>query len=84
MLQFPTLPTMDRGSHLIGLMSVKAFCRWAGIGKSKFYKEIRDERLNPSKVGSRTMVTLDEAERWRSALPGMRRTLSGIPGGSQR
>lgn len=78
---FPPLPCRDDGAHLNGLMSVRAFLRWAGIGKSKFYKEVRNERLFPQKVGTRTLIAREEAERWKSNLPNLGRgTLRSIPG----
>lgn len=65
----PPLPCRDDGAHLNGLMSVRAFLRWADISKSQFYKEVRNKRLFPKKVGSRTLVEREEAERWKSSLP---------------
>lgn len=51
-------------------MSVEAFCQWAGIGRTATYREIAEGRLNPRKVGRRTLIPVAEAERWLSALPG--------------
>lgn len=65
----PPLSRRDEGAHLSGLMSVRAFLRWADISKSQFYKEVRYKRLFPKKVGTRTLVTREEAERWKSSLP---------------
>lgn len=50
-------------------MSVPAFARWAGIGRTTAFNEIKAGRLIAVKVSSRTLVTMDEAHRWLSALP---------------
>ena len=65
----PPLPYRDDESHFYGLMSVRAFLRWADISKSQFYKEVQSKRLFPKKVGTRTLVEREEAERWKSSLP---------------
>lgn len=52
-----------------GAMSIDAFCRWAGIGRSLAYKEIEAGRLRIKKVGRRTLITMDEARNWLANLP---------------
>lgn len=50
-------------------MSVPAFARWAGIGRTTAFNEIKNGRLRAVKVSSRTLITTSEAERWLNALP---------------
>lgn len=55
--------------HELGGFSVNAFCRWAGIGRTAAYAEIKDGRLEVRKLGKRTIVPVAEARRWFEALP---------------
>ncbi len=55
-----------------GAMSVNAFAKWAGIGRTTAWKEIRLGRLRANKANARTLITFDEAQRWLSALPAAR------------
>lgn len=50
-------------------MSVVEFARWAGIGRTTAFNEIRFGRLKAVKVNRRTLVTSAEAVRWLNALP---------------
>jgi len=52
-----------------GALSIDQFCKWAGIGRSLAYKEIDAGKLKTKKVGRRTIITLDAARDWLSALP---------------
>lgn len=40
-----------------------------GIGRTKFYEEIKAGRLKAKKVGKRTLVTHADLNAWLSALP---------------
>ena len=40
-----------------------------GVGRTHAYKLIRDGDLEAVKVGSKTMITPEAAEKWRSNLP---------------
>lgn len=53
--------------------SVNAFCKWAGIGRTAAYAEIKDGRLSVRKFGKRTIVPVSEARRWFDALPSLKR-----------
>lgn len=53
----------------LGAMSINDFCKWAGIGRSLAYEEIKAGRLETRKVGRRTIVTWVAAEAWLNALP---------------
>lgn len=50
------------------LMSVQAFCAWAGIGRTKVYEEIEAGRLQTVTLGRRRLVPTAEAERWLDRL----------------
>lgn len=34
------------------------------IGRTKIYDEIKRKKLHPTKVGDRTLITVEEAQRW--------------------
>ena len=55
-----------------GAFSVNDFCRWAGIGRTAAYAEMKAERLFAKKFGRRTFIPVAEAERWLNALPAQR------------
>jgi excisionase family DNA binding protein len=50
-------------------MSVKEFAARCGIGRSKAYEEIAARRLRALKVGTRTIISEDDAEDWLTRLP---------------
>jgi excisionase family DNA binding protein len=50
-------------------MSIRAFGRNYGIGRTKIYEEINARRLRALKVGKRTLISADAAEDWLNALP---------------
>ena len=50
-------------------MSVRGFCESVGIGRTRFYQEVKTGRLRVRKVGRRTIVTSDDAEDWLNCLP---------------
>lgn len=50
-------------------MSVEEFCERYGVGRTRFYEEIKQRRLRARKVGKRTIITDDEAEAWLQRLP---------------
>lgn len=52
-----------------GAMSVAQFCRWASIGKTKFYEELNSQRLMARKLGAKTIILRDDAEKWLRSLP---------------
>jgi hypothetical protein len=57
-------------------MSVRGFCESVGIGRTRFYQEVKTGRLRVRKVGRRTIVTADDAEDWLSRLPVLQEALS--------
>lgn len=52
--------------------TVRRFLREHDIGRTTFYSEIKAGRLAAVKVGRRTLVPLDAAERWLRSLPQVR------------
>jgi hypothetical protein len=49
-------------------LSVRDFLHSYSIGQTKFYEEVRDGRLRVVKLGKKTLVDIDEAERWFASL----------------
>jgi excisionase family DNA binding protein len=50
-------------------MSIDAFSERYGPGRTKVYEEIKAGRLRARKVGTRTIITEDDAEDWLRSLP---------------
>lgn len=44
--------------------SVNEFCAAYGLGRTSVYNEIQSGRLKVAKVGKRTLVPIEEADRW--------------------
>ena len=57
--------------YLAGQFSVREFCDWSGLCKTKVYELIKQGDLTARKCGRRTFVAMEEALRWRDALPTM-------------
>lgn len=51
------------------VMSVEEFLAWAGISRWKFYDLVKHKQIRPRKIGSRTVIPIEEAERWLRELP---------------
>ena len=66
-LSTQTVPTP--GTREQAAMKVEAFLRWAGICRSLFYQEVKRGNIHPKKCGGRTMIPVQEAERWLRDLP---------------
>jgi hypothetical protein len=54
---------------VIGAMSVPEFARFARIGESSAWKEIRERRLAARKLGRRTVILREDAEAYLRDLP---------------
>jgi hypothetical protein len=54
-----------------GAFSIRDFCRWAGIGRTAAYAEIKAGRLRARKFGRRTVIPVFEAQRWLNSLPAL-------------
>jgi hypothetical protein len=53
----------------VGAMSVDYFCRWACIGRTKVYAEIKAGRLVMRKIGAKSVILRADAEEWLRSLP---------------
>ena len=49
--------------------SIENFARAHGIGRTLAYELIKTGQLTARKVNNRTVVTTEEAQRWRESLP---------------
>lgn len=54
--------------------SLEEFCFRNGIGRTTAYKEIKEGRLHPKKVGKRTLISSEEEARWFGSAPGLGET----------
>jgi excisionase family DNA binding protein len=54
---------------MLRALSVREFCDEYGIGLTKFYDEVKKGRLCIRKIGRKTIIPRDEAERWLKHLP---------------
>jgi hypothetical protein len=52
-----------------GALTVDEFCGWANIGRSKFYQEVAEGRIQLRKVGRKSVVTVSHALAWLENLP---------------
>lgn len=50
------------------VMSVQQFCRDFGVSHTTFYELKKRGKLKAVKVGRRTLVRFDEAQRWLNSL----------------
>ncbi len=49
-------------------LRIREFCRDYKVGRTKAYEEIAAGRVKAVKCGSRTLVTVDNAEQWLANL----------------
>jgi predicted DNA-binding transcriptional regulator AlpA len=52
-----------------GALTVAEFCNWAAIGRSSFYREVKEGRITLRKLGRKSVVTMADAEAWLNSLP---------------
>jgi predicted DNA-binding transcriptional regulator AlpA len=52
-----------------GALTVAEFCSWAAIGRSSFYREVKEGRIKLRKLGRKSVITMAEAEAWLNSLP---------------
>lgn len=65
----PSQPSLTPEPLPQATMKVEAFLRWAGISRFLFYQEVKRGSIRPKKCGARTMIPVEEAERWLRNLP---------------
>jgi excisionase family DNA binding protein len=56
----------------LGALSIPAFCRVYGVGRSKTYELIGAGTLEAKKLGAKTLIDRASAEAWYSSLPSFR------------
>jgi hypothetical protein len=64
-----TAPIPDQNVPLPAAMTFAEFLRWSRIGKTSAYREVKSGRLVLRKCGSKSLVLLEDAEKWLQALP---------------
>jgi len=52
-----------------GALSVEEFLQWASISRWLFYRLVKQGAIRPKKVCGRTVIPVEEAERWLRDLP---------------
>ncbi len=65
-------------------MSVNDFAKWAGIGRTTAWKEIREGRLRAVKVSTRTVVAVEDARQWLATRPALSPFSRTTPGPSMK
>lgn len=51
------------------VMSISEFGRWAGVGRTTTYAEIKAGALRAVKFGRRTLILTEDAKAWLQAKP---------------
>lgn len=52
----------------IGVFDIDGFCKWASIGRTRCYSEVKKGRLRLRKLGKRSLILLEDAQAWRASL----------------
>jgi excisionase family DNA binding protein len=50
-------------------LQIQEFCDMYGVGKSTMYEEVKAGRLQVRKIGKRSLIAVDDADRWLANLP---------------
>lgn len=53
-----------RSEPLPTLMSIRAFCAWSSLGRTKVYSELKLQRLRSIRIGGRRLIARADAEAW--------------------
>jgi predicted DNA-binding transcriptional regulator AlpA len=51
------------------VFTIAEFLQRYGIGRSRFYEEVAAGRLPLRKLGKKSLVAIDDAEKWLASLP---------------
>jgi hypothetical protein len=85
-MKTPRAPAGSSHDGYDGADTVERFAAKNAISRAQAYKEITAGRLIARKVGARTIITREDAARWRRALPKIpangtsnTRGLNGLP-----
>jgi excisionase family DNA binding protein len=60
------------------VLEVDEFCSTYKVGRSKTYRLIAAGELAAKKLGTKTVIEVDEAERWLASLPAFPRKASAV------
>jgi len=60
---------MGKGMNLTRTLSIKEFCDQYCVGATRLYEEVKYGRIRLRKLGRKSLITRDEAERWLKNLP---------------
>ena len=52
-----------------GAFDLLEFCGWARISRTTAYEEIKSGRLIVRRIGSKPLITIEEAKAWFARLP---------------
>jgi hypothetical protein len=64
-----TVPMSKSENAKQNCFSMEEFCFRNTIGRTTAYKEIKEGRLHPRKVGRRTLISVEEEARWFASSP---------------
>lgn len=53
----------------VAALTVNEFCRRFSVSRTTFYEQVKTRRLEVRKIGQKSIVLTEEAERWLAALP---------------
>jgi hypothetical protein len=62
-------PPADLPATSGGAMTVSEFCKWASVGRTKLYAEVKAGRIKLRKIGSKSVVIRSDGEEWLRSLP---------------
>ena len=51
-----------------GAFTIIEFCRWASIGRTTVYAQIKAGNLKLTKVGSKSLILMSDAQAWLASL----------------
>lgn len=50
-------------------MTIANTCQWSGIGRTKLYQAISENKIEAVKLGARTLVVTESVEKFLASLP---------------
>jgi hypothetical protein len=70
------MDTMDTSGQTVAKRAfrIEEFAHRNSISRAQVYIELKTGRLNARKVGSATLITIEDENAWLSALPTMKST----------
>lgn len=75
----PHTPIQNQPLSNRGAMNVEEFLHWAGISRWLFYRLVKSGQIRPRKARRRTVIPVEEAERWLQELPELNRSDASLP-----